>query len=155
MERIVATPQPRVLFDNFEQALAEVDRLARCPHKQLGNWDLAQICDHLADAFEGSMRGFDFTIPWLVRRLLGPPILRRVLSKRPIPFRPRIPRRLEPPPGRDLAACVTRLAEMISQFESSPQPLAKHPLFGEISRDTWRQIHLVHMAHHLSFLVPS
>ena len=141
-------------FRTFDEALAEVDQLLAAPYERRGNWDLSQACDHLADTFEGSMRGFDFGAPWVIRGLIGKLALRYVLHFRSIPFRPRMPQRLNPQPGKDPAQSGTRLREKVREFEASRGPLAPHPFFGRVSVDQWRQIHLFHMAHHLGFLVP-
>ena len=124
-------------FRTFDEALAEVDQLLAGPYERRGNWDLSQACDHLADTFEGSMRGFDFGAPWVIRGLIG-----------------KLAQRLNPQPGKDPAQSGTRLREKVREFEASRGPLAAHPFFGRVSVDQWRQIHLFHMAHHLGFLVP-
>jgi hypothetical protein len=142
-------------FHSFDQALAEVDRLLTQPYERRGNWDLAQACDHLAYSFEGSVRGFDFGAPRIVQALIGQYALRYVLRNRRAPFRPRVPKRLEPPSGKDPHACVERLKNSILEFESHPGELARHPFFGKITREQWRQIHLFHCSHHLAFLHPS
>ena len=142
-------------FQSFDEALAEVDRLLANPYERLGNWDLAQACDHLAYSFEGSVRGFDFSAPRIVQALVGQYALRYVLKHRKAPFRPRVPKRLEPPSGKDPHACVARLKDSIKEFESHRGELAPHPFFGKITRDQWRQIHLFHCSHHLAFLHPS
>jgi hypothetical protein len=141
-------------FQSFDEALAEVDRLLTGRYQRRGNWDLAQTCDHLAYSFEGSVRGFDFGVPRMVQMLIGQYALRYVLRNRRAPFRPRVPRRLEPPSGKDPQACALRLKNSISEFESHAGELAPHPFFGKITRDQWRQIHLFHCAHHLAFLHP-
>ena len=140
-------------FQSFGEALAEVDRLLNGRYERRGNWDLAQACDHLAYSFEGSVRGFDFGAPRIVQALVGQYALRYVLKNRRAPFRPRVPKRLEPPSGKDPVASADRLKESIREFESAAE-VARHPFFGKISHDQWRQVHLFHCAHHLAFLHP-
>lgn len=142
-------------FKTFDDALAEAEQLLNHPYERRGNWDLAQACDHLADSFEGSVRGFDFGAPRIIQSLVGQFALRYLLKHRRAPFRPRVPKRLEPPSGKDPGACVSRLRNSIKEFESHPGDLAAHPFFGKITRDQWRQIHLFHCSHHLAFLHPS
>ena len=144
----------RLRFDTFDDALAEVERLCACEYERVGSRNLAQMCDHLADALEGSVRGFDFRMPWLMRTLMAPLALRYVLKTRSIPIRAPMPKRREPRPDVDLVTSVARLRAAIATFENSPGPLAPHPYFGRISADTWRSVHLVHIAHHLGFLNP-
>ncbi len=149
-----ANTKRAILFDNFEDALAEVDHLLVTPYERCGKWDLGQICDHLGDAFEGSMRGYDFAAPWIITKLFAKPVLRQVLEKHRIPFTPRIPKRLVPLPGKDPRECAARLREKVSEFRAWKIDLARHPFFGKLTYDQWRQIHLLHLSHHLSFLVP-
>src|SRR5829696_3292059 len=130
------------------------DMTGRCDYQCLGNWDLAQVCDHLADAFHGSMHGFDMKIPWLVRKLVAPVVMHYVMAAKPLPFRARLPKRLEPLAGKAPAVCVARLREQVAAFEAWPMPLAPHPLFGSIPRELWQRIDLLHMGHHLGFLFP-
>src|SRR5689334_15110487 len=111
-----ACPGRRLLqFDDFEQALGEVDRLLGCPHSRAGNWDLSQVCDHLAGAFDASMHGLRYRAPWLLRILLSRLILRRVLRTRRIPGRANIPKRFEPKAGQEAAACAARLREKVRE----------------------------------------
>jgi hypothetical protein len=141
-------------FRTFDDALAEVDRLLARPYERRGNWDLAQACDHLADAFDGSLRGFSFAAPWFIRALFGKLGLWYVLRYRSIPIRPRMPKDQEPVAGKNPQACVARLRESIRSFEASQAAPAMHPFFGRISHEQWRQVHLFHTAHHLAFLHP-
>jgi len=46
----------------------------------------------------------------------------------------------------DLQAAVARL-------QREPHR-ARHPMFGEISKEEWNKIHLAHAKLHMSFLVP-
>jgi hypothetical protein len=143
----------RLRFDTFDDALAEVERLSASEYERLGVWNLAQMCDHLADAIDDSVRGYSFRMPWLARTLIGPLALRYVLKTRSIPVRAKMPKRLEPRRGVDLHGSVARLRAAIRNFQTHSGPFAPHPLFGTISSDVWRQVHLVHIAHHLGFLV--
>jgi hypothetical protein len=144
----------RLTFDSFEQASAEIDRLLSCDYRRAGEWDLGQMCDHLADSLHGSMHGFDFITPWLARMLFAKPALRYLMKRRRIPIRAKLPRRMEPAAGKDAARCAARLREKMREFDAWSQPLAAHPFFGRLGAEQWRQVHLIHMAHHLGFLLP-
>ena len=39
--------QRQLTFKDVSEVLAEVDRLHRGGYEKLGQWDLAQVCDHL------------------------------------------------------------------------------------------------------------
>jgi hypothetical protein len=73
--------QPRQLtFTDFSQVLAELDCLHRGGYERLGQWDLAQICDHLAFFIRESLDGFTFRVPWLIKILFGRLVLWRILK---------------------------------------------------------------------------
>jgi hypothetical protein len=70
-----------VRFSNFDEFLADADRLASGPVRQLGNWTLAQIFDHLARSMSVSVDGTNEQFPWPLRialrlvrkRIIGSP----------------------------------------------------------------------------------
>jgi hypothetical protein len=142
-------------FQTFDQAIAEVDRLFAHGYERKGNWDLAQMCDHLATTFEGSVRGFGFGMPRVLQAMFGQFGLRYVLKNQRTPFRARVPKQLEPASGLDPAVAIVRLKHSIGEFESYTGEVARHPFFGKMTREQWRGIHLFHCAHHLAFLHPS
>jgi hypothetical protein len=141
-------------FDTFDDALAEVDRLAGCDYARAGKWDLSQVCDHLADALESSTRGFEYRAPWLFRTLVGPLALRYIFARGTIAVRGPLPRKFDPRPGTDPAASVAQLRAAARAYESHTGPMAAHPFFGPMTRAAWDKLHLLHMARHLGFLVP-
>ncbi len=141
-------------FHALDEALADVDRLLRDGYTRQGDWNLAQICAHLTDAFNRSIDGFNYAIPWAVRRIFGPIVLRKVLRIRQLPPGFQLPQEQVPPAGPDAHECAAKLRRSIERFERHDGPMAAHPFFGPISHDTWRRLHLIHAAHHLGFLVP-
>ena len=98
----------RISFDSVEGAAADIEQLRCDGYEKLGEWDLGQICEHLAILLKGSLEGFGSLMPWIVRATVG-----RATEVHPSPF------------------------------------------FGRLTPDQWRQLHLIHTAHHLSFLVPT
>jgi hypothetical protein len=147
--------QPRRLdFRNFDEALAEVERLHRDGYRQAGRWDLAQICDHLAYFIQGSLEGFTFRAPWLIRKLLGPFLLRRILKTRRMGEGWQTPQKPLPQPGGEETAAVERFRQLVERFRAHRGELQPSPLFGPLTSDEWRELHLIHCAHHLRFLVP-
>src|SRR6516162_2963833 len=101
--------EPRQLdFTNFNEVLAEVDRLHRGGYDKLGQWDLAQICDHLTYFMEAGLDGAKFRVPWLIKILFGRFFLRRILKTRRMKAGIRTPQDPVPAPGGDEAAAVER-----------------------------------------------
>jgi|SRR5437667_6575951 len=146
---------PRELrFADCAAVRAELDRLHTGGYERTGNWDLAQVCDHLNFFVVGSLDGHQFKVPWIFKVLFGRMVLRRLLTKRK--FKPGgfTPQKPLPAPGGDEAAAVARFKNTLSRFESHPGEYHDSPFFGHLTRDQWRDLHLIHAAHHLGFLVP-
>jgi hypothetical protein len=142
-------------YASLEEVLADADRLSSGPVKVLGNWSAGQIFRHLALAFNGSIDGFTMTFPWPLRVMAK--IFRKKLLGGPMPAGFKLPseggKALAPEPTSteaglaDLHAAVARL-----ERESHR---AKHPMFGDLTKEQWNKIHLAHASLHMSFLVPT
>ena len=138
--------------------LRDVESVAAGPFRCLGNWSLAQICRHLAQAMDWSL-GLepDRTAFPLWLRVVGR-LFNRLVVWYGVRLQPgyrlgSAERFLEPAPGsteeglRDLAAAIRRLAEVTVR-----RP--RHPVWGKFSRSDWDQYHCRHAEMHLSFIVP-
>jgi hypothetical protein len=146
--------QRQLQFKDFTEVLAEVDRLHRSGYEKLGQWDLAQVCDHLRYFVEGSLDGFTFRVPWLIKFLFGGFMRRRILKKRQMKVGIPTPQKPLPPPGGDEAAAVARFQQVIERLEAHQGELQVSPFFGHLTAEQWRAMHLIHCAHHLGFLAP-
>jgi hypothetical protein len=145
----------RLEFRGFADALAEVDRLHRHGYQRAGQWDLAQVCDHLTYFLKGSLDGHTFRVPWLFKFLFGRMVLRRILKGRKMKSGVFTPQKPLPAPGGDEAAAVTRFRQVVQRLEDHKGELHASPFFGYLTPDQWRELHLIHAAHHLGFLVPN
>jgi hypothetical protein len=144
----------KLRFTSFDELVSDVDRLSSGPVKVLGNWTPGQIFRHLALAYNGSIDGFTMTFP-LHLRVIGK-IFRKKLLTMQMPAGFKLPpdgaAMLGPPPtATDEGAAMLRTAIERLQRESKR---AKHPLFGELTREEWDRVHLAHASLHLSFLIP-
>ena len=74
------TGRRQLEFQDCQQVLDDVRRLASRPHRQLGNWSLGEICHHLAKGFDMATEPSNAQFPWLLRTL-GPYIKRFVISR--------------------------------------------------------------------------
>ena len=140
-----------LVFDELSQVVSEVHRLVPS-HDTVGNWTLAQICQHLADSFDGSIDGFDLSVHRLKRFFIHRQMLNRALTKG-IPPGYTVNENLSPPPSVELKPAVDALARAIGRYESYHGDLHAHPLFGRLRREMWDRVHRVHAAHHLSFAI--
>lgn len=141
-------------FSSLDEVLAECRALAAQPTRQLGNWSLGQICQHLGTAMELCTSAERlFPVP-LYLRVLGPLLRRRVLA-RGLPRGFQLPpggERLIPPPVSVEDGLAT-LEAGIEALDRSPRRVP-HPVFGTLTPEQWIQFHLRHAEMHLSFIVP-
>jgi hypothetical protein len=140
-------------FQDLGAIKADVERLRR-GYDKVGTWDLAQTCDHLAYFIEGSLDGHPYRVPWLLKVLLGRLLLRRILSQRRMRSGAPTPQKPLPAPGGDPDAAVARLERALDRLTSHAGELHASPFFGYLTPQQWRDLHLIHCAHHLSFLQP-
>ena len=142
-------------FNNYDQLLDEVRSLAARPTRQLGNWSLGQICQHLGTVMDQSATADHlFRVP-LGLRIFGRLIRRWVLT-RGLPSGYRLPpegaAKFAPPPVSVEAGLATLEKGMAALAQTSRR--TAHPVFGAMNVDEWHQLHLRHAEMHLSFIVP-
>lgn len=141
-------------FRRLDEVIADVRRLHGVGYVRLGNWSLSQICDHLAIFYRGSLEGFGKPLPWVVRVLVGKPMLASTLRRRAFRTGLKVPRRFLPGDPREDGPSVAELVALVERFRDRPGEYEPSPIFGRLSREQWTDLHLIHSSHHLSFLVP-
>lgn len=142
-------------YRDFDALLADVANLRTRGYRKLGQWDLSRILEHLGQGIDACVRGVPHQGPWIVRRLVGPFILRSILKKRRMAAGIKVPKWWLPGPESDEGEAVDRFNARLAEFRSFRGVPHAHPFFGHLSRDNWEQLILVHAAHHLSFLEPA
>jgi hypothetical protein len=142
----------KIQFDSFSAMLDDVERLQRDGYQRAGKWDLGTMCCHLADAIERSMDGFKTRAPLMIR-LASPLVLPIVLSTKRIPSGVNVAEIALPSGEQNAQQQIERLRRVIERYQAHREPLYPHPMFGRISRSKFDRLHLIHAAHHLSFLV--
>jgi Protein of unknown function (DUF1569) len=140
-------------FANLTEVMPEVDRLL-AGHRTVGQWSLGQICNHLSTGIIGSVDGFPVRLPWVVRKLIGPLIVRRILKEGRMREGVKLPEKFVPRPGLDARAEAETLRAAIRLFGTHTGPHADHPLTGPLPHETWERLHCIHCAHHLGFASP-
>ncbi len=155
--------QPRKLtFSDLDQVMPEVDRLVRDGYRQLGQWDLAQCCEHLKLWMQYPIDGYPPT-PWpmrmmiaLMRWTLGRRWLSQILTSRTMRAGgPTLPVSVPQAGQLDVASAVEELRGIIERVKGRPRERYQSPIFGELTHEQFVQLHCVHAAHHLGFLVPA
>ncbi|MFO0948226.1 MAG: DUF1569 domain-containing protein [Planctomycetota bacterium] len=145
----------RLELRNMEAIVKDAENLEAGGYQPVGNWDLGQICDHLATSVHGSTRGFPLKAPWIVRRFLGPYFFRKMRRLRRMKANVPLPEKFKPKPGTDATKSIARLRDAIDEFGKHAGPWPDHPILGRMGRDEWLDFHLIHASHHLSFLIPT
>lgn len=147
-------------FNNLDEVIDDVDRLRQRGYDKAGNWDLAQVCGHLTKWLSYPLDGFPRSgcfvgmMLWLMRITVGKSIKRKILATGKFKEGgPTIPESV-PVSGDDDAAAVSKLKEEIERFKNYNGVFHPSPLFGAMPKDELAQLHAIHCAHHLSFLVP-
>src|SRR5437016_5780144 len=111
-------------FASFDEVVADAENLLAKGYERAGNWDLAQVCGHLAEWLRYPMDGFPrpplFIRPvfWLVRNTVGKGMGRKILAggrmKEGMPTAPQSVLAA----GGDDAAAVGKLREMIARWRA-------------------------------------
>ncbi len=114
-------------FSSLDQVMPDVDRLL-AGYKGVGNWSLGQMCHHLTQSIAGSVEGFPGQAPWLLRKTLGPLIIRGILKQGKMREGVQVPEAFQPKPGLDDRAEAEALRAAVRIFGEHHGPLAEHPL---------------------------
>jgi hypothetical protein len=141
-------------FHALADAAADVRQLQTHGCEPQGTWSIGQICRHLAEFLDSSMHGFPEVPEWAKYRELGPAMLLRVLQGKRMKTGFPLPEAHQPPKEADAGIWPDRLCRLLVVAESFYGPVPPHPIFGPMSLDQWREMQLIHLAHHLSFLCP-
>ncbi|MBP3953806.1 DUF1569 domain-containing protein [Gemmata sp. G18] len=154
-------PERRKLtFATLDDAVRDAENLLAKGYNRAGNWDLAQVCFHLAEWMRYPVEGFPKPpllmrpVFWMARNTIARRMLRKVLEKGEMP--PGAPTLKESvaPVGGDPAAAVAKLKAAAGRFKTHTGPFHPSPLLGVLSADEGNKVQVLHCEHHLSFLVP-
>lgn len=129
------------------------------------SWSLAEVCEHLALAFESTIRGsgneapprrwraltrFERTKRWFIKGVM--------LTTGWFPSGVSAPVSVAPSGSLTLPEALDRLEFAAEEFErkcSSPGATwGYHSLLGKLNGRAWRRFHTIHAAHHFSFFAP-
>lgn len=147
-------------FETLDDAVRDAERLLAAGYEKTGKWSLAQCCFHLSEWLRYPMDGFPrgplpirFVI-WIVRNLMGKGMYQKVVQSGAMPAgKPTMPQSVAEPTVED-AAGVAKLKEVVERWKANTAPILPSPLFGEMTMEEAERLQRVHMAHHLSFLIP-
>lgn len=140
-------------FGSLDEVMPEVERLLE-GHTTVGRWTLPQICRHLATVMRRVV-DLPASTPHDPSLWLGEGRKREVFASGMIPEGLPAPPEIVPGDvlgGREEAE---GLRAAIAHYRASPGPAIPHRLFGPLTRAEWDELQLIHLAHHLSFALPS
>lgn len=144
-----------VRYENYDQQLADAERLAGVEIRTLGNWSYGQILRHLARSIDAMIDGAPFAFPapiqWVMRLLMK----KRFLSK---PLKPGF--KLPAKAGRLNPEATTTeegLAELRTAIAraKTDSTRAPHGGFGQLSEEESDAFQFRHAEMHMSFVVPA
>ena len=146
--------RPDLRFDTVDAMLADADRL-RAGYERAGQWDLGMVLDHLTKSMLAPLAPGQRDVPWPVSaigRVLVRGLVRRGRYPR-VKF-PVLPA-LRPTPGIDVDAARAAFGAAAERVRDLPGETVACPPIGTLATSDFRGLHLVHGAHHLSFLRPT
>lgn len=151
----------KVSFESIDDVLSDIQNLHASGYQAAGNWNLAQVCQHLNCWMGYSIDGYPkppwFLGPvlWTMKVLFGKKQFQKVLAEGG--FKDGLMTMPKTVFSADAAADEEAIAEFshtLQRFKQFSGPPAASPLFGEMTLDECRQLQLIHCRHHLAFLKP-
>jgi hypothetical protein len=148
------TPGRRPLsFDNFDQIMPDVERLlGGC--STVGNWSLALICRHLSAALRGTA-DLPATTPQDPSLWISEELRRQIFESGQLLEGYAAPPAMVPEDAPCKKSAAEGLRQSIAYYRASDGPLIPHLYIGPLTKVGWDRFHLIHAAHHLSFVIPN
>ncbi len=147
-------------FNTLDEVVADAENLLATGYERAGKWDLAQVCDHVAEWMRFPVQGFPKAflpirlILWMMKVTIGRKKFEGYLATKSFPAgKPTMPETVFKAGGDPLAA-VAKLKQSVEALQNYKGEVHPSPLFGKMTYDECVRMQLVHCAHHLSFLVP-
>ena len=142
-----------LVFESYADAIEEIRALQKSGYEKIGVWSLGQICVHLSFYYKGSIEGFGFSLPWIIRFLFGKPYMKKRMKGIRLKAGSSTAPKSIPPDDLNETEAIEKGIAYLEQL-SSAEKLHPSPLVGELTIEEWRIMHLGHTAHHLGFLLP-
>jgi hypothetical protein len=144
-------------FATEDGVSAEVRRLRRGEYKQTGNWSLAQISWHLViplDQYLNPPASPDVK-PTPEQQAMKARFVDYIVANNALPPFANTAPPAWTPPSTASDADVDRLIAGLQKLKNYPHELVEMGPIGPVPIAECRRVHLVHAAHHLSFLQPN
>lgn len=148
-------------FKTLDDAVSEARQLLHSGYEQAGRWNLSQVLGHCDDWLRFPLDGYPRPIfpvnfiLWLAKITLGVGMRKKILRERA--FRAgsaTMPETVKQPNLVDDAAALEQFERTVERFKSHRGSLHPSPLFGKMTYEEHRELQVIHLQHHLGFLVP-
>lgn len=151
----------KIQIGTLDDAVRDAEQLLINGYRSVGNWNLAQTLGHCNDWLRFPMDGYppaNFLMRGfltLARLTVGKSMYRKIVRERAFKTgSPTMPETVKKPDFQQDAESLQAFKKTVERFKAfSGQPHAS-PLFGALTLDQHRELQLVHLQHHLSFLIP-
>lgn len=146
-----------LVFESFDEVLAEVERLATGDVRVDGKHSFGKILRHLAltnDMVTGKIKAPK--LPLVMR--LAMPFMRKSILNGPVKPGFKLPSKADgffwPSEEPELPDAIAYLKQSVENYKTNG-PLPVHPIFGKAERAQVDQLTLRHAAMHLGFVRPA
>jgi hypothetical protein len=141
-------------FKTVTELDAELDRLRPGKYTRAGKWSLPQVCHHLASVIEGSLQPAPNDEPTPEEAAIKAKFFGMVQSPQGMPENMPIGNAALIPGDNCTEAEIDRLRGAFQTLGELPHKQVKVGRCGPVPVAELIDLHLIHAAHHLSFLVP-
>ncbi|MDP1568983.1 MAG: DinB family protein [Vicinamibacterales bacterium] len=146
----------------LDDAVAGLDPAAAAVRPAAGKWSVAEIVEHLALAYEGTVKGMERVLDTGVPRATPPSPTQRlfkliIVNLGYFPTGREAPKHVVPQ-GVTLEEALARAGAGLERLDlvldaaaarfGSSQKLVNHPILGAFSVQDWRRFHRIHTRHH-------
>ena len=155
----MANPERRNLtFQNLDEVVAEVDRLASGEVRVTGKHSFGKILNHLSISQDvSSGRITDAPSPPFFMKLLMPLMKRMIINSKPLKPGVKLPANGEsffwPEKEFSISTAVQQFKESTEHYKANG-PLPVHPFFGKLTKAEADELNCRHAALHLGFVHP-
>jgi hypothetical protein len=158
----MAAARPRKLeLKSLDEAVLEAERLLNGGYRSAGNWNLAQTLGHCSDWLRFPIDGYPRSgfpvnlILTILRWTIGKSSYHKIMRDRGFKAgSPTMPETVKKPDAKQDAEALREFDEVVKRFQSFSGEPHPSPLFGKLSLEQMRDLQVIHLQHHLSFLLP-
>lgn len=151
-----------VKLADLDDVVAEANRLHESGYRSKGQWNLAQTCFHIAEWSRFPMDGFPKP-PLFLRAIFGVMKMTGIINRMKANIlkngfqagTPTAPETVGQPDALQDQAAIDQLKTVIERMKNFSGSTHPSPLFGEMDRELWFQITVLHAEHHFGFLEPA